>query len=102
MSRQYLLSFCYFLVLANGGLIAVAGSQLLATCAVYHTVPVIVVSGIYKLSPLFPSNIDLLCSPGNPSSLSKYEDDILCNITTIAPFFDYVDPSMVSLFLTNV
>lgn len=90
------------LVLANGGLIAISGSQLIATSALYNSIPVIVVSGIYKLSPLFPSDIDLLSCPGNPSLLSKYEDDILSNVTTISPYYDYVDPSMVSLFLTNV
>ncbi|KGG52444.1 beta subunit of translation initiation factor eIF2B [Mitosporidium daphniae] len=89
-------------ILANGGLIAISGSQLIATSALYNSIPVIVVSGIYKLSPLFPSDIDLLSCPGNPSLLSKYEDDILSNVTTISPYYDYVDPSMVSLFLTNV
>ena len=37
-------------VLANGGLVAESGSQLLAQAAQYHSVPVMVCVGLYKVT----------------------------------------------------
>lgn len=79
-----------------------SGSQLLATCALYHTIPVVVISGIYKLSPAFPSNREIYSCPSSPSSLATYHDDVLGRVTTLSPYYDYVDPGLVSLFITNV
>jgi translation initiation factor eIF-2B subunit beta len=45
-------------VMANGGLIAAAGSHLLALAAQHFSVPVVACAGLYKLTPLFPSAPD--------------------------------------------
>ena len=41
-------------VLANGGVIAPAGTHLVALAAHRHSVPFVVLVGLHKLSPLFP------------------------------------------------
>ena len=41
-------------VMANGGIIANTGAHMVTICAEAHSVPVIVLTGIYKLTPLFP------------------------------------------------
>jgi translation initiation factor eIF-2B subunit beta len=41
-------------IMANGGLIANSGAYQLALAAKEHSVPVIVVSATYKLTPSFP------------------------------------------------
>ncbi|CAG8548448.1 9092_t:CDS:2, partial [Cetraspora pellucida] len=45
-------------VLANGGLISVSGAQMVATAAKHHSKPVVVCTGLYKLSPLYPYDED--------------------------------------------
>lgn len=41
-------------LLANGGLMAPVGTQVVAQAAKLHAVPVVVLVGLHKLSPLFP------------------------------------------------
>lgn len=41
-------------IMADGGLITDSGVELVILAADYHTVPVIVVSALYKLTPLYP------------------------------------------------
>ena len=41
-------------VLANGGVVTRAGVSAIAQAAAHHSVPFIVLTGLYKLSPLYP------------------------------------------------
>lgn len=41
-------------LLANGGVIAAAGTALVAAAARKHAVPLVVLVGLHQLSPLFP------------------------------------------------
>jgi translation initiation factor eIF-2B subunit beta len=90
--------------MANGGLIAITGSRMMATCAAQHSTPVVVLSGLYKLTPSFPSKEDLLYEPISPASILPYDDPIFESdgISVLSPYYDYVDPRFVTLFLTNV
>ncbi|KAJ9073383.1 GCD complex subunit gcd7 [Entomophthora muscae] len=90
-------------VMANGGLIAVSGTQSIAAAAHYHSTPVVVLTGLYKLSPLFPMDHELLNICVSPSTVTNYADgDIVEHVEVVAPYFDYVAPELVSLFITNV
>jgi translation initiation factor eIF-2B subunit beta len=89
-------------VLANGGLICISGTNLMLTCAAQYQVPVVVVTGIYKLYPLFPSDLQAFCCPNMPSGLMDYDSECLDQLSLYSPYYDYVDPSLVSLFITNV
>lgn len=54
MSRVYKVIIATHGLMANGGLITASGVLGVCEAAQAHKVPVIVVCGLYKLSPLFP------------------------------------------------
>ncbi|RAL59390.1 hypothetical protein DID88_006879 [Monilinia fructigena] len=54
MSRVNKVILATHAVIANGGLVAAAGARIIAKAAKFHRVPVMVVSGVYKLSPEYP------------------------------------------------
>lgn len=89
-------------VTANGGLIAPAGSQLIASAAKHHATPVCVVTGLYKLTPIYPENHDMFNLLGNPSAILPYANgDLMQQVDVLNPQFDYVPPPFVHLFITN-
>ena len=47
-------------LLANGGVMAPVGMQIVAMAAKRHSVPFVALVGLYKLSPLFPHEPDLI------------------------------------------
>ncbi len=47
-------------VLANGGVVAPVGMHMVALSARRHSIPFVVLVGLHKLSPLFPTDPDLL------------------------------------------
>ncbi|KAL7721034.1 Translation initiation factor eIF2B subunit beta [Entamoeba marina] len=118
-------------VLANGGLIATAGTFNLCSAATHYHIPVYVCTGTYKICPLFPTdNFDfsLLQSPlpitpsilTNPSILSittgldqvfeekkekskggEVQIEAANYIRVINPSYDYIQPEWINLFITN-
>lgn len=90
-------------VTANGGLIAPSGTVLMAAAAKHHSTPVFVVTGMYKLTPVYPENHDHFNLFGSPDPVVPFADgEIIEDIDAVNPFFDYVPPNLVSLFVTNV
>lgn len=91
------------IVLANGGLVAAAGVKLVAKAASMHRTPVIVLSGVYKLSPAYPFDVDSLMENGDPGRVIGYGDgDLVNKVEFENPLFDYVPPEMVDLYITNL
>ncbi|KAH9523373.1 Translation initiation factor eIF-2B subunit beta [Bulinus truncatus] len=91
-------------IMANGGLKAVTGTNILAVLAKEHNKPVIVCSSMYKLSPLFHSSPKHASFNkfANPSEILDYEDaELLSKVEVIAPIFDYVPPHLVYMILSN-
>lgn len=89
-------------VTANGGLIAPSGSMLMAAAAKHHSTPVFVVTGLYKLTPVYPENHDHFNLFGSPDPIVPFADgSIIEDIDAVNPFFDYVPPNLVNLFVTN-
>lgn len=90
-------------VLANGGLIAAAGTRVIARAAKVHQTPVVVVSGVYKLSPVYPFDFDSLIEYGDSSKVIGYEDgDLVDKIDVQNPLYDYVPAELVDLYITNL
>jgi len=93
-------------VLANGGLVAYSGCNAVALAAQYHSVPVVCVTGLFKLCPQYPhEGQDTLNELLSPSSVVDYSE--LCHpklreVELINPVHDYVKPENVSLYITNV
>ncbi|EEP80934.1 conserved hypothetical protein [Uncinocarpus reesii 1704] len=90
-------------VLANGGLVAAAGTRLIANAAKAHQTPVVVVSGVYKLSPVYPFDHRSLVEYGDPSAVLPYEDgELMDTISVLNPLSDYVPAELIDLYITNV
>ncbi|KAG4423045.1 hypothetical protein IFR04_003821 [Cadophora malorum] len=90
-------------VIANGGLIAAAGARIIAKAARAHSTPVIVVSGVYKLSPEYPFEFESLIEYGDPGCIVDYDDGPLVDKLEVDnPVYDYVPPDLVDLYITNL
>ncbi|KAJ5281869.1 hypothetical protein N7478_007241 [Penicillium angulare] len=90
-------------VLANGGLVAAAGTRVIARAAKVHQTPVVVVSGVYKLSPVYPFDFDSLIEYGDASKVLPFEDgDLVDKIDVQNPIYDYVPAELVDLYITNL
>src|SRR3954447_11297480 len=89
-------------VLANGGLIAQSGSQIVATAAKHHSTPVVVCTGLYKLTPVYPYDEDSFNDLVAPDPVMSFDEgEIIDKVTILNPYYDYVSPELVSLFITN-
>ncbi|KAL9097259.1 MAG: hypothetical protein Q9165_000686 [Trypethelium subeluteriae] len=90
-------------VLANGGLVAAVGARSIASAAKVHKTPVVVLSGVYKLSPVYPFDTDELIEHGDASNVIPFEDgDFVEKIEVINPLYDYVPADLVDLYITNL
>ncbi|KAI4156585.1 MAG: hypothetical protein L6R39_001095 [Caloplaca ligustica] len=90
-------------VLADGSLVSAAGAKLIAEVASMHRTPVVVLSGLYKLSPVYPFDTEALIEFGNPSQSSAYENgNLIGKIDVENPIFDFVPPDLVELYITNL
>tara|TARA_B100000795_G_C22740998_1_gene415340 strand:+ start:61 stop:1323 length:1263 start_codon:yes stop_codon:yes gene_type:complete len=90
-------------VMANGGIVARAGTAAICTAAKFHRVPVVVVGGLYKLSPLYPHDQDALNDLLSPSEVMSFKDiSSTADVEVINNAFDYIEPDLIDLFITNV
>lgn len=90
-------------VLANGGLVAAAGTRVIARAAKVHQTPVVVVSGVYKLSPVYPFDFESLIEYGDAGKVLPFEDgDLVDKIDVQNPLYDYVPAELVDLYITNL
>jgi translation initiation factor eIF-2B subunit beta len=91
-------------VLANGGLVSASGSNLVALAAVENAVPVVCLTGIYKLTPIFPhegqDTLNDLLSPVSVVDYASMREQGAVDF--VNPLHDYVRPEHVKLFVTNV
>ncbi|KAK2625248.1 hypothetical protein QTJ16_005617 [Diplocarpon rosae] len=103
MSRVNKVILATHAVIANGGLIAAAGARIISKAARVHRTPVIVVSGVYKLSPEYPFEFESLIEYGDPGSIVGYDDGALVDSLEVDnPVYDYVPPDLVDLYITNL
>ncbi|KAL8757963.1 MAG: hypothetical protein Q9199_001814 [Rusavskia elegans] len=103
MSRTSKVILDPHIVLADGSLVAPAGAKTIAQAARMHQTPVIVLSGVYKLSPVYPSDVRTLIEIGDPSSVVGYDQgSFLEKIDIKNPLFDHVPADLVDLYITNL
>mmetsp|Transcript_10251 Transcript_10251/g.23373 ORF Transcript_10251/g.23373 Transcript_10251/m.23373 type:complete len:387 (+) Transcript_10251:1-1161(+) len=90
-------------VLANGGLCAPSGMHHVALAAKHHSVPVVVCTGLYKLSPLFAHDQDTFNQLRSPCDVLGSEEAMYNErVRVLNPEFDYVPPDLLSLYITNL
>ncbi|KAH7548539.1 hypothetical protein JRO89_XS14G0159100 [Xanthoceras sorbifolium] len=99
-------------VMANGGVVAPIGLNMVALAAQKHAVPFVVLAGSHKLCPLYPHNPEVLLNElRSPSELLDFGEFSDCMdfgsgttsplLHVVNPTFDYVPPKLVSLFITD-
>mmetsp|Transcript_10659 Transcript_10659/g.25656 ORF Transcript_10659/g.25656 Transcript_10659/m.25656 type:complete len:430 (+) Transcript_10659:213-1502(+) len=90
-------------VLANGGLVASSGCNLVTLAAAENAVPVVCLTGMFKLTPLFPhegqDTLNDLVSPGSVVDYASQQDQ---NVDFVNPLYDYIRPEHINLYVTNV
>lgn len=90
-------------VFANGGFVTASGVSAVIECAKEHRTPVFAVSGLYKLSPSYPFNIESLIEVGNSGKVIKFQENKLLECTDTAnELYDYVPPENIDIFITNL
>lgn len=91
-------------VFANGGCLSNSGVANVVECAKEHKTPVIGVTGLYKLSPLYPFNREDLIEVGNSSKVLNYDQyELVENVDVITnPLGDYIPPEHIDIYITNV
>ncbi|KAH8813508.1 eukaryotic translation initiation factor 2B beta subunit [Flagelloscypha sp. PMI_526] len=96
-------------ILANGGFYSHSGARLAAEAAKAHSVNVVVVSGQYKVTPVMPSGaeeygaLDFGSPDDDSGGAVGMHDGALVDKTerVVKPFYDYVGPECVDVFITN-
>ena len=91
--------FFVILVMADGSLIAVTGSKPMAIAAKHHSTPVVVCTGLFKLTPLHPHDSDAFNLFVSPNETHLASDGTKQD--SLQPFYDYVEANLVNLFITN-
>ena len=90
-------------ILANGGMFAITGSLLAATAARVHSTPVVVCAGQFKFTPLWNLYHDFgALDFADPSSVLGFEEgNLVDKVDVLNPYYDYVKPELVDVFITN-
>lgn len=90
-------------VLANGGLVASSGCNLVTLAAAENAIPVVCLTGMFKLTPLFPhegqDTLNDLLSPGSIVDYASHQDQ---HVDFVNPLYDYIQPENITLYVTNV
>ncbi|KAM3161077.1 Translation initiation factor eIF-2B subunit beta [Lachancea thermotolerans] len=94
-------------VFTNGGTISsTAGVSSVCECAREFKTPVFAVAGLYKLSPLYPFDIEKFVEVGGSQRvLPTMENDRVGNhnrLDTVNPIADYVPPENIDIYITNI
>lgn len=89
-------------VFVNGGaLMSSSGVSSVCECAHEFKTPVFAVSGLYKLSPLYPFDENKLIEFGSSQKVLPILDTP-GRLDTINPINEYVSPENIDIFITNI
>lgn len=93
-------------VLANGGLIAPSGCHMIALAAAHNSVPLVCLTGMYKLCPTYPhegqDTLQDLVSPHSIVDYAELSDRIKSDVEFVNPVHDYIPPQTIGLYVTNI
>ncbi|KEY72060.1 hypothetical protein S7711_00077 [Stachybotrys chartarum IBT 7711] len=90
-------------IAANGGVVTDAGAAAIARAAKEHGNAVIVLGGMYKLSPVNPFDEGSLIEWGNPSSFVNFSDGAIVRNTTVkTAVTELVPPGFIDTYITNL
>ncbi|KAF2864033.1 nagb/rpia/CoA transferase-like protein [Piedraia hortae CBS 480.64] len=105
MSRINKVILSPYYVLSNGALIAEPGTGTIALAAKTYRVPVVVLAGVYKISPEYPlpAKIDTLLQYDNSGeTLGLSDAGEAGDIQVLSPTYEYVNNECINLYVTNI
>lgn len=90
-------------VMADGGLIAPTGTHVVALSAKTHAVPVLCITGLFKLCPVYPHDLDAFNELASPEAVLGYDEDqhLHEEVEVLNPEYDYIPPELLDLYVTN-
>lgn len=90
-------------VLNNGSCVSSAGVASVCECAQQYRTPVLAVTGLYKLSPRYPFDIESLIEVGDTGKVSNFTDCVTVDaVEVINPLYDYIPPNHIDICVTNL
>ncbi|KAL8972609.1 MAG: hypothetical protein Q9183_000443, partial [Haloplaca sp. 2 TL-2023] len=103
MSRVNKVVLDSHVMLSDGSLVAAAGAKAVAQAAHMHRAPVIVLGGIYQISPVNVFDTEKLIDYGDPADIIPFgQRDILEKISVRSPLYDHISAKSVDLYITNL
>ncbi len=90
-------------IMANGGLISYNGVYNICLAAQTYYIPIIVVAGQFKLTPMYPFDHETFNEQLSPDKIydTKFNGKI-DNIRFNSPAYDYIPPEFITIFVTDV
>lgn len=104
MSRVTKLLLGAHAVLADGGLVAQAGSLAAVSAARAHATSVVVCAAQFKFAPLWSWSVEGTGAAdyGDPGRVLGYEEgELLDGVEVVNPKYDYVKPEFLDVIVTN-
>jgi translation initiation factor eIF-2B subunit beta len=90
-------------VVANGGVLVSEGAGAIARAAKTHGKPVVVLSGVYRLSPQYVINEKSLIEWGSASTFVKFSDGKMVNgVGVKSAITAFLRPELVDIYITNL
>lgn len=91
-------------VMADGGLKASSGAYTVARAAKHYSVPLMVLTPVYKLTPQFVTSEDQqgFKKLESPQQVYDFAQGDFDEAEILNPVFDYVPPDLVPLFIFNI
>ncbi|KAH9517790.1 Translation initiation factor eIF-2B subunit beta [Dermatophagoides farinae] len=91
-------------IMANGGIKSVSGTYTLALAAKQYSVPFIVCTGMFKLTPKHMASYDQMAFNkfSSPEKVLNYEYSYSVECQVVNPAFDYVPPELITIFVSNI
>lgn len=89
-------------LMKNGGTLCYSGGLILAIAAQSYSVPFIVISATFKLTPKYPLNQETFNELVNPGQVfNRQNDDRDDLIDVYIKKYNYIAPELISLYITN-
>ncbi|KAG6015614.1 hypothetical protein E4U54_003237 [Claviceps lovelessii] len=90
-------------IVANGGAVADVGAAAIARAAQKQGTAVVVLAGVYKLSPVNPFDEDSLIEWGDPSSFVNFADGSMVNNVEIrSAVTELIPAQFIDVYITNL
>lgn len=89
-------------ILANGGCITASGMVLPCLAARQFARPVLAIAATYKLSPVYPYDIESLIEIGNSEKVVDFsESELVDKLEVVNPLYDYISPELMDIIITT-